>query len=412
MRKKARRMRSLGELEAFITAGVEQMVQNKLILQRTDASVSAQDISQEMIRILHEFLGSEREQYLQQCLARLGKINSDRDELEREFFTLRDSHRRKVQRLVFENESLRSQRQELESAMEATERKQFRREDRLKNSLIQQEHILVDFHSILDSANVTKAYLKQKTAELHTAVDQMKRRQMRLIRQARDMCDAELDRVFQRMMAAQKRLLADQVAQLRQSIERERAEQSRLESVCESILNDVWSITPKGLTYPDISVADFPDRVRELQQFVEMVMEFEHREAEPALKSEIQAAIPGMEFGRSEAVSVAVDRYISEKLAEKEREYEAVLQEGREREKKLKRKIDRALRKIRELQAASQGEGVVDDVPGKQSAWLEQKQILDKTMEALERERTSNSSYLKGSSSFMKSLDSDDSHEQ
>jgi hypothetical protein len=48
MTKKVSHLTALGELEAFITAGVERMVHDKLVLQSTNNS---QHISREMIRI-------------------------------------------------------------------------------------------------------------------------------------------------------------------------------------------------------------------------------------------------------------------------------------------------------------------------------------------------------------------------
>jgi hypothetical protein len=363
-----------------------------------------------MVRLLRESLASEREAYLHECFVRLEKANSERDVLEGEFRKLRQSHRMRIHKITLENEDLRRQYEALESTVESSNWKNSKREHKIRESLARQEQTIAAFHTVLTSASSTHLFLKQNVSELRTAIADLKRRHLRTIQRAKKVCLNRMQTAMHSIIQELHKTHEDKIAELRSQIAAEKAEQTRLKDVCESMLEDVWSMTPKGMKHPDIGSADFPRRVGELCQFIDAIVESEHQSAELSLKSQIQAEIPDIDIADGlSSLSEAIERYINEKVTARQRECEALLQKGIEREQKLRLKLNEALKRIRELQTETHpaDSTLFADVSLKQDAWLAQKRALDDTMLALARERVSSSSYLTDSNSIMKAIDPD-----
>jgi hypothetical protein len=168
---------SFDDLVAFIETSVEQMTRDKLILQAFESSVSAKDISQERIKLLHGFLASGREEHLQKCLFRLNQVAADRDTLANEFRRLQHAHQIRVHKMTPENEELRRQCEGLESVLVSTEQNNSKSERKLRESLVRQKQAVMSFHSVIISAGRT-CFLKQNISELQVAVAQMRCRQI------------------------------------------------------------------------------------------------------------------------------------------------------------------------------------------------------------------------------------------
>jgi hypothetical protein len=92
--------------------------------------------------------------------------------------------------------------------------------------------------------------------------------------------------------------------------------------------------------------------------------------------------LPGIRIG-NENISVAVDRYINERIRAKELECQQILRKGEARERKLKEQLDRALLKIQKLQNSGEDYGYLDDFEKSRRLWEERQAKLDATMRAL-----------------------------
>jgi hypothetical protein len=385
------------------------MVKDKLILTATSTPDSGTDLAQEMVRLLYESLESDREAYLRECYARLEKVTSERDLLEREFRRLRHSHRLRVHKITVENEELRRQYQTLESTVDTAQWQKTKYDQKLKESLARQEEAIAGLLSVLTSASSTQMFLKQNVSELRSDVIELQNRQIRMIHRARKMCMGVVKQSVRTMAKRVRKGREEEIEELQSQINAEKGEQKRIRGICESMIEDIWALAPKEMKTPKIGVEEFPRRVGEVCQFVDEIVESERRKAESAVKAKIQAEIPEIEMAEGlENLSDVIERYVSEKVAARERECEALLQKGIEREKRLRAKLSVALKRIQELQTETQSKdnAVFDEVPQKQEAWLEQKRALDETMEALARERESSSSYLNHSSPAWKGADS------
>jgi hypothetical protein len=401
----------LDALIAFIEATVARMIKDKLVLQATESADCAKDLPREMVRILHESLSSARERYLHQCLTRLDKLTASRDKHEAEFCRVRRVHRLRVQKMTLEKEELQQQYEKLKAVVESVESMNSKRGYLFRDCLARREQTVTNLHTFIGSAGATRLFLKQTVADLRTAVAQLKRRQVRMIQHARQVCLGVVQSTMEARVANLRKEQESQIARLQTEIAHEKAEQEQLRKRCKSMLHDVWSITPSGMKHPAIGPDEFPTHVGEVCHFIENVMECERQKAELILKSQIRAELKDIEIDDSRlSISEIIDRYVNGKVAARQKEYEVLLRKGIEREQQLRRKLEEALKKIQELQAGTytSDSDVLDDMPSKQAAWLEQKRALDETMLDLTQERNCSYSCLTKSSHVLESIDADD----
>lgn len=347
----------LADLVEFITGTVKDLVQTKMFLQTDGNDALSEQITKQMIRILRKSLQSEREQYLQSLLQKLDQVNEDKYDLEMEYNRAKHYNHRQTQKLTIENETLKQKYEELASKVESTEWRHERKQQMAKEALRQKEATVANLHAVIDDVESTYAHLQHDVEGLKLAALKMQRVEQKLIHQAREMCTDELRRTVREITANQQTVRDRRISRLKAAIETEKRQQRKLERACESVLDGVWSLTSDDKEHPDVSVKNFPQRVGELQQIVNTAIEKAKKKANQAFLAEINQEMGGSGFvSPDETIQAAIERYVNEKVSEKEKQCEELLKAGAERERELRQHLESIRGKIQRLQGNAQSD--------------------------------------------------------
>ena len=347
----------LADLVEFITGTVKDLVQTKMFLQMDGNDALSEQITKQMIRILRKSLQSEREQYLQSLLQKLDQVNEDKYDLEMEYHRAKHYNHRQTQKLTIENETLKQKYEELASKVESTEWRHERKQQMAKEALRRKEATVANLHAVIDEVESTYAHLQHDVEGLKLAALKMQRVEQKLIHQAREMCTDELRRTVRDITANQQTVRDRRISRLKAAIEAEKQQQRKLERACESVLDGVWSLTADDKEHSDISVKNFPQRVGELQQIVNTAIEKAKKKANQAFLAEINQEMGGSGFiSPGETIQAAIERYVSEKVTEKEKQCEELLKAGAERERELRQHLESIRGKIQRLQGNAQSD--------------------------------------------------------
>ena len=380
----------LSDLVDFLQRALTEMASNRLILK--SISVPPSEIVRELVSVLRHSLKSQREQYLLALLCEIDDLHSDADHLERELGREQHRHLRQMRKLATERDELKQRRDYLSDTAESREVDHARKEKQAQVRLKKKENAFTNIYSAVELAEATYERLRSDVGDLRAAVTKMQRVQRRLINQAKEVCTDELYRAVDEMNANRQGFEDRRLAQLRSALAAEKNEQKRLEEACAAVLEGIAGVTSKKL---QVSAKEFPHRVDDVVAFVDKVIAEEERKANAELKKQIGREIRDMRFGgRGESAADAVERYIEEKVAEKQSQCEEILRKGAERERKLRQKLDEALTKIQKLQGTVTSDAIeASEIDRKQNSWLEQKRRLDETMAAIQKMRDSSSSF-------------------
>lgn len=382
----------LSDLVDFLHQSLKSMVSKQMILKSAANSISISDLVHSLVAILRKSLQSEREQYLLSLLYKCDDLHRTQDNIELEFAREQSQHIRRMRKLATEREELKQRREYLLGDSESRDINYARKENRAQVNLTQKERAFANIYKAIDLAEATYEQLHSDVADLKSVALKAQRIQKKLIREAKSLCTDELQRVVDEMNANRQGIYDRRLSELRTELASERNEQKRLASACEAVIRAVRAM-PSARKF-EMEVSEFPHRVDEIIAIVDQAVADEERRANVEVKKELVREIPGMRFGRNEAVGDAVERYIEEKVAEKQSECEEVLRKGAERERKLREKLDEALTKIQRLQGSRDADVIeASEIDRKQNSWLEQKRRLDETMAAIEKMRSSSSSF-------------------
>ncbi|OHT15734.1 hypothetical protein TRFO_13906 [Tritrichomonas foetus] len=381
----------LEDLITFIQTTIEQMVSNKMILQSNGQKISPEHLSRKLIQVLRKSLASEREEYLQRMLQKLFKLTADHNDLKEEYENVCRNSRRESHKIRAENEDMERQYAILQSQLQAYENKKSKREMNCHVALQRKQEAIDNLHGILDTAESTQYALKKQLTSIQIAISRLQRGQIKMIQEAKAMCIEQMQESLQEMRAVKQSQLNSHAAKLKKSIQKAINENKQLSKTCDSMLQAVWQLTPEGESHPQITSKDFRHRVSEVCAFIDRTVEIQRTKQEKSLKSDVKKLIPDIKFNEFQSISESVNSYIKQQMVSKEQDYREILRKGAEEEKKLREKLEKAKIKIQKLQNASQSEGFsfVDQFNNENNDWDQQKMILDKTLNELEKERRS-----------------------
>ena len=381
----------LNDLIAFLQSTVDKMISNKLILQGNDSKISSDQLSRKLIKVLQSSLSSEREQYLSKLLTKLFKLTSDHSDLKDEYEKIVRNNRREAHKIRAENEEMERQYEDLQVQLQNYENKKSKKDMDCHMLLQKKQEALENLHLILDKAESTQYVLKKQLSSIKIAISRLQRGQAKMIQEARTMCTQEVKQSLNSIKQNQNSEQTAKSNRLNVAIQKAIDENKQLCKTCDAMLETVWTLTPEGESHPMITSKDFRNRVNEVCDFIDRSVDVKKAKEEKVLKDEIKKLIPDMKFSTHKSIQDTVNTYIQKQISLKEENYQKIIAEGLEKEKRLREKIEKARIKIQKLQSASQGEGFSFDesLIRHTEDWDNQKKKLDKTLSELEKDRCS-----------------------
>jgi recombination DNA repair RAD52 pathway protein len=270
----------------------------------------------------------------------------------------------------------------LEGELRSCERRSARKESALEERLRAKSQALASATQLVQKVRHSQQQLARQLSDLRASASKMRRAQLHVLRQARAVVGA---RVGQSIEAAVRRCQQDnarRVAQAAAEMAQLQDEQAGLEAQARALVDVAAEMTSDG-RLRSISADDFPERVAEIQNAIEEVVEARREQAVTRLREDIARQFPGIEF-RGANVAAAVKSHIRERIRAKEHECQEILRKGELREKRLREKLDDALARVQKLQGKSgQDFQFLDEFERSKREWEDQRRKLDAKMSAL-----------------------------
>jgi chromosome segregation ATPase len=357
------------------------MVRGKQVLQASGAVVSPEELSDQMAVTFREALESRRERYIYELIAKLQSIQHERDELEESVHS-ESSAVVEVGASATQNDVHRSELESLENELRVQERRIARRESVCQERLRERTHELASLSGLVVTVQSSTRQLSREIGDLRASVATVRGGQLGLLRQSRI---AVTNRARDVIEAAVRRCEEDRARRISRSaaeLVQLQNEQSTLENHARTLIDVAAEITGDA-RLRSIGVEEFPDRVPQIQNAIEEAVEGRRDAAVARLKEEISRQFPGIEFG-GESVAAAVRNHIRERIRAKEHECREILRKGEMRERRLREKLEEALRRVHKLQGHS-GEDFrfLEEFERSKRDWEEQRRKLDAKMSAL-----------------------------
>ena len=376
----------------YLRESIENLINSKLISSNKKRRVDPTFVSSRLVEVLKNSLSNEREAHLEKLMLKLSKLNKEKENLDRELAQIKGSTERETIRYTQENAELQKQFSQIEDELKTIEWRQSTKEAAYKADLKQKQAQLQSLKNIINSSHEIQVQLSDEAENLRNSVIKMQKNQIRLIRRARELCGEKLQEAIDFESQQQNFNEAQQIKSLQGALLKEKAEYRKNQRMCQSLLNAIWAMSNEE--HPDITPETFTQRVPELKQYIQRALNYHKEAAITELKEEVQKQIPEIEIGDENIVD-SVQRYIAEKLKEKDSEYQRILKRGEEREKRLKSKLQDALSKIERYQDSDdedEDDAIINDFEKIKDEWDMQKKQLDEKMKTIRNGATSISS--------------------
>jgi hypothetical protein len=367
---------------SFLQTSVGQMVRDKQILQSAGTKVSPRDVSQMMAATFYEAVETPREQYVHQLIDRLSAIQGERDDMEGQFVRLQATWQMDLGRASRKNDELRSEIDSLEAEFRALEQRQTRKEKQCQEQLDAATSELEGLSQFLALVHQSSQQLRRQVTEVRGSVNKMKRSQLHLLQQARTILSNQVDESLDRVSVQHRQEQLPKVRRISETLAEIQAEQLQLEEESKSLLDCIADITDNSKLRVTAH-EEIPQKMAEIRPTIEKAIEVHREKATESIKQDVAQQFPGIDFGER-AVSEAIKNYTLERIHAKELECEQILRKGEIREKKLREKLDGALRKIQTLQNTSQEDfQYLDEFEKSKREWEQQQRRLDAKMSVL-----------------------------
>jgi hypothetical protein len=370
------------EIVNFLQTSVERMVRDKQVLQSATAKVFPRDVAQMMVATFYEAVEAPREQYVHQLIDRLSAIQAERDNTESQSVELEATCQMDFGRASRQNDDIRSEIDSLETELRALERRHARKEKVCQDRLAVKTSELEELSQFLSLAQESQQQLQRHVSEVRSSVNKMKRGQLHLLRQARTILSNQIDEALDHVSARQKQVQSRKIGKISAALSEIQAEQLRLEDESKSLL-DCIADTVGNSRLRLITAEQIPQKLGDIRAAIAAAIEARREKAADQLKQDVAKQFPGIDFGEM-TVCEAIRKYTLERIRAKKLECQQILRKEELREKKLKEKLDEALRKIRKLQKGSQQSfQSLDELERSKREWEEQQRKLDAKMSAL-----------------------------
>ena len=373
------------DLVLYIRTAVDKIIHEKFTWKAIDHTLDASYISSRLMDILKKSMNSEREQYLNQLLLQLSNLSQERESMEKELAIIRGSTAKETLKYQQDNIALKNKFASLEAELKNLETRQNQKEQFYLSKIKAKRQELTNLQLIISQTKSFQNNLTEEINALRSSVLQMQRKQLRMIQQAKNICKTEIDHQIESEIEKQNSIEMSTKKELESRLNAARLEEKKAERLCQSLLDAVWTMR-SGKEHPNITAANFPDRIDEVCAYIDTAIEEQEQTTIQELKMQVQSALPDIEFG-NKTISNAIEDHLRKKLQAKEKEYERVIQKGNEREKKLREKLEDALSKIRQFHedvSREDDEKALAELDQLTSEWDQQKSQLDAKMAALQ----------------------------
>lgn len=369
----------------YLRESIEKLVSTKMISPNKKRYVDANYVSSRLVEVLKNSLSSEREDHLEDLMRQLFKLNSDKENLERELAQVKGSTERETIRYTQENEQLQHQFAQIEDELKTIEWRQTTKEAAYKADLKQKQKQLQSLKNVINSSHQIQLGLSEGVSNLKKSIIKAHKNQVKLIRRAKELCTEKLKETLELESQRQNMNEAQEIKVLQNVLLKEKADYRKNQRLCQSLLNAVWAISKEPPL--DITPETFTQKLPELKAYIQRALQYHKRVAIAELKEEVTKQIPDIEFD-SDNIIESVQSYIAKKVQEKDLEYQRIIKRGEEREKRLKQKLQEALIKIEQQQDGTDDsddndEAIISDFEKTQEEWDLQRKQLDEKMKLL-----------------------------
>ncbi|OHT11761.1 hypothetical protein TRFO_18748 [Tritrichomonas foetus] len=377
----------ISSLASYLRSSVEQLLRDKLILQLTGATVNSAELSQNMVNVFQTTLTSEREKYIDELIAKLSKIKSEKNSIENEFTQIQSSNNKDTDVIIQENEQLKVQIESLEAKLKSTEWKQNNKEKNYKRQLKEKDGQASQVKTLIDSTQNAQHVLSQQLREIRSSFSRLQRNQVRLIGQAKTMCTSQINESVELNASALKNNHTKQVSHIVDTINKEKKMQHSIEIGCQQLIESLNCYASGSIQHLDFSSDEFSSHVGEIRDFIDDIIETRKKAAIDDLKRQVAESIPGIEIG-NQNVTDAIDRHLKARIKAKEAECQRLLQESEQREALLRQKLKEALERIQKLQSSESDYKYIDEFEKQKMEWENTRKKLDQTMIVVNKTRT------------------------
>jgi hypothetical protein len=317
-------------------------------------------------------------------MAKYSELKAEKQRLEAEQVDIQERTDREASRYLEESAQLEREYQRLAEEIKAIKSRYAAREEAYRAQVEHKKAELQSLRRVIEISRTAQESLSKEVAELRQAATHLARAQIRTIHRAKELCTEHLTAAIQREVSEQTRDETERLASLRAALATEHAECERNQQVCRQLLDAVWTIRD-GIPHPDITPLDFASRLPELKAFVEDALNYHGQAAIDELKYEVKKRIPDLDFG-DDPVVVAVQKYISRKVQQKERDYQLELKRGEERERRLRERLKESLGKmhqVEEVESDPSDDGLLVELDQMKREWDLRRRQLDEKMREL-----------------------------
>jgi hypothetical protein len=401
----------LSDLKGSIVATLTRLKDDG-ILKFSDRRSSPGQLAGEMLRILEKELSSDREQYLLKRLARLESINYQRDILEQEARGLRPVTPADLPPLYLENQQLRQQCEVLRTCQNSYQSSIKASNDHLLLSLEGRFRAFQKLQIIRRTGKSLCNGLRKDAADLRASVSKGVDEQLATLKKAKTHFIGLVRMERQQGITRQLTVVRRRTAKAKRQLQAVASDRVRIESLTKTILQTVWDLLPEQ-HHPHVSTQEFPDNMDKVIGFIECVGEYHRRREARQFQAEITEAIPEFRLHeRNEPLSLLIPRFLDDVVHSRTRECELLVERGRKSEARLRKQLAQTLERIAQLRMNADEVCLTAGFDENEREWDRHRLMLDQTMEALERERDSSSSFLRDSESFLKAITSDPGDQQ
>jgi hypothetical protein len=370
----------------YLRSSVNKLLSGSPFVAGKKHKIDPSTVSSRLVDVLKSVLSSERERDLDALITKLDGMMAERARLQGERNQIRETTQREADKYLQENSRLQQEHARLEEELRRIEEDHESKRQIYREQLSHKKAELNQFRSIAAVAQTAQRSLADEVEVLRQTALKMHRNQVRYCRKARDLCVDQLNLTIASERKRLKDEQADKLSRLETILQKERVEYEKNQRQCQQLLEAIWSMR-KGQPHPNITAADFPERIPELKAFVDSALDWHQKSAVQELKLEITRAIPDLDFG-NDSVLIAVQKYIARKVAEKEDEYERELQRESQTETRLRERMKESVVKMERIEKLTVEDDYMADFEQLKSEWDLQKRQLDQKMRDLQRERT------------------------
>ena len=373
-------------LSNVIRTSIDEMMSEKMAQQFAKKQISANAFTKRLLQVLEFGLKCEREQYIKDLLDKIKSLEKEKENLKSELAS-------EKRRFAHENTIISTDKAYIQKKYETLDEnykvlgwRKDRKENTYQEQISIRDRIIHLQRMAINQTVKSNNYMKMEIKELRDQVTQNHRNMMKLLRATKANVYYKFQDVLNRSVKKQKKKDYIHFQTLSTEYKAEKMAHDQLKGASQLLLDSVWNISPKRRRQPKVSLEELPRKISEVNQFIQDSVDDQKEIAVENVKKDLSASLPEMSILGNTSVTDAVSTVITDRVAEKEAEFQNKMREANRREDKLRRKLQNALAQIQNLKQPKLTPPqyrYVEEFQDIKDDWDEQKSILDKRMQEL-----------------------------